>query len=234
MTTATTSTTNLAGHGPVRPGRGHRPTTGRVRRGALAAAAAVIGLTGCVATGSGGSGARSFEDGAPLLIVGDSNTAAASSWAADVTCADATWAKSGLGLVNRTGQAGPALRDRIGEVMAHHRGYRVVVMLGTNDMLGPPPSTAGYQRIADDFRAEGATTVRFAVPPPVGPGHWATTRMTQGWARWKAAVLATPGAVDFVHPLGDRLDPAEQHGDGIHLNQTAQRRVGRTANGMLC
>lgn len=206
-----------------------------LRRGGLVAAAAVMGLTGCVAS-AGGNGTASARgtDSAPLLIVGDSNTAASSSWASDVACADAKWAKVGLGLVNRTSQAGPALRNRIGEVMSHHRGYRVVVMLGTNDMLGPPPSSGGYQRIADDFRSEGATSVRFAVPPPVGPGHWATSKMTQGWARWRSAVLSTPGGVDFVHPLGGTLDRSEQHGDGIHLNSSAQRRVGKAANAALC
>ena len=196
-------------------------------------AASAVALSGCVAAGEHGAGPRDLDD-APLLIVGDSNTAAANSWTRNVTCARATWARAGLGLVNRTSQAGPALRNRIPEVMAGHRGFRVVVMLGTNDMLGPAPSVTGYRKIADEFRANGATAVAFAVPPPVGPGHWATSSMTTGWSRWRAAVRATPGSVDFVYPLGGRLDRSEQHGDGIHLNASAQRAIGAAANRRLC
>ncbi|MEZ5383094.1 MAG: SGNH/GDSL hydrolase family protein [Microthrixaceae bacterium] len=215
---------------------GRRRSLGRRARAlrlAAVLAASTVALAGCVAAGDGGPGARNV-DGAPLLIVGDSNTAAANSWANHVSCSRATWAKAGLGLVNRTSQAGPALRNRVPEVMAGHRGYRVVVMLGTNDMLGPPPSVAGYRRIADQFRANGAASVVFAVPPPVGPGHWATSSMTAGWSRWKAAVRATPGSVDFVYPLGGRLDPSEQYGDGIHLNSSSQRAIGAAANRQLC
>lgn len=228
-------------HGPTSslPERAQRLPGPNLRRvgGALVAAVislAMIGLTGCVSSSGPGSGGAGGRHPAPLLVVGDSNTASAWSWVADVSCADAKWAKPGLGLVNRTSMAGPALRNRIGEVMRGHRGFRVVVMLGTNDLLGPPPSVAGYRAIADGFRAEGATTVRFAVPPPVGPGHWATARMIQGWARWKAAVEATPNSVNFVYPLGGRLDRSEQHGDGIHLNAASQRRVGAAAHAQLC
>lgn len=181
-----------------------------------------------VLSACGGSGKSSGK----LYIWADSHGDQKTDWPALIGCADKVDGFVGWGVA----EANPVAPSTLWENRAMlaerlHAGDRVVVALGSNDLgdLDPPFAWDVRLELQSILQKRGAKVI-WATLPPLGPG-WPlplgrdeAERRRTAWNGWIRS-LPKDQQLDISSVLGDSLQPADDYGDGVHLNEEAQRRI---------